>query len=117
MDDDLAMPTALAALHDEVRAGNSAIDSADDSALEASLAAVLAMTTVLGINPLDWASSATGSAGNEQALDHLIQGLIAERNAARANKDFAKSDAIRNQLQAAGITLEDAADGTHWSVN
>ncbi len=117
MDDDLAMPAALAALHDEVRAGPAAIDSADDSALETSLGAVLAMTTVLGINPLDWASSATGSAGNEQALDHLVQGLIAERNAARANKDFAKSDAIRNQLQAAGITLEDAADGTHWSVN
>ena len=117
MDDDLAMPTALAALHDEVRAGNSAIDSGDDSVLAASLAAVLAMTSVLGINPLDWASSTAGSAGNDQALDHLIQGLIAERNAARANKDFAKSDAIRNQLQAAGITLEDAADGTHWSVN
>ena len=117
MDDDLAMPTALAALHDEVRAGNSAIDSGDDSALAVSLAAVLAMTSVLGINPLDWASSTAGSAGNHQALDHLIQGLISERNAARANKDFAKSDAIRNQLQAAGITLEDAADGTHWSVN
>jgi cysteinyl-tRNA synthetase len=117
MDDDLAMPTALAALHDEVRAGNSAIDSGDDSALAVSLAAVLAMTSVLGINPLDWASSTVGSAGNYKALDHLIQGLIAERNAARAKKDFAKSDAIRNQLQAAGITLEDAADGTHWSVN
>ena len=117
MDDDLAMPAALAALHDEVRAGNSAIDSADDSVLADSLRAVVAMTTVLGINPLDWAASTSSSSGNEQALDHLVQGLIAERNAARADKDFAKSDAIRNQLQAAGITLEDSADGTHWSVN
>ena len=117
MDDDLAMPAALAALHDEVRAGNSAIDSADDSALAASLRAVIAMTTVLGINPLDWAASTTSSTGTEQALDSLIQSLIAERNLARENKDFAKSDAIRNQLQAAGITLEDSADGTHWSVN
>ena len=117
MDDDLAMPAALAALHNEVRAGNSAIDSADDSVLAASFRAVVAMTTVLGINPLDWASSTASSNGNEQVLDHLVQGLIAERNAARADKDFAKSDAIRNQLQAAGITLEDSADGTHWSVN
>jgi cysteinyl-tRNA synthetase len=114
MDEDLAMPAALAALHDEVRAGNSAIDASDDVALASSLKAVLAMTSVLGINPLDWAD---GAAGNDQVLDNLIQALIEERKAARANKDFARSDAIRNQLQAAGITLEDAADGTHWSVN
>jgi cysteinyl-tRNA synthetase len=117
MDDDLAMPAALAALHDEVRNGNSAFDSADDAKLASSLDSVLAMTSVLGINPLEWAASTGTSANNDEALDHLVQALIAERNAARADKDFAKSDAIRNQLQAAGITLEDAADGTHWSVN
>ena len=114
MDEDLAMPAALAALHDSVRAGNSAIDAGDDSALAAALSAVLAMTSVLGINPLDWADNAPG---NDAVLENLVQALIADRNAARANKDFAQSDAIRNQLQAAGITLEDAADGTHWSVN
>jgi cysteinyl-tRNA synthetase len=114
MDEDLAMPAALAALHDEVRAGNSAIDGSDDVTLANSLKAVLAMTSVLGINPLEWAGA---GAGNDQVLDNLIQALIEERKAARADKDFARSDAIRNQLQAAGITLEDAADGTHWSVN
>jgi cysteinyl-tRNA synthetase len=114
MDDDLAMPSALAALHDEVRAGNSALDSASDERLASSLRAVLAITSVLGINPLDWADA---SAGNDVVLENLVQALIADRNSARANKDFAQSDAIRNQLQAAGITLEDAADGTHWSVN
>lgn len=117
MDDDLAMPAALASLHDEVRVGNSAFDSGDDVALESSLSAVLAMTSVLGINPLEWEAANGDSKGADKALDHLVQTLIAERNAARANKDFAKSDAIRNQLQAAGIMLEDAADGTHWSVN
>jgi cysteinyl-tRNA synthetase len=114
MDEDLAMPAALAALHDQVRAGNSAFDSGDDAALATALVAVLAMTSVLGINPIDWADSASG---NDQALDSLVLSLIAERNSARADKDFARSDAIRNQLQAAGISLEDAADGTHWSVN
>jgi cysteinyl-tRNA synthetase len=115
MDDDLAMPAALAALHDEVRSGNSSLDSGDDAATASSLSAVLAMTSVLGINPLEW--STAGSNAAESALDALIQALISERNEARSNKDFARSDAIRNQLQAAGITLEDAADGTHWSVN
>jgi cysteinyl-tRNA synthetase len=51
------------------------------------------------------------------ALESLVESLITERNQARANKDFARSDAIRDQLQAAGITLEDAADRTHWSVS
>jgi len=114
MDDDLAIPAALAALHDAVRAGNSAFDAADDLALTAALNSVLAMTTVLGLNPIDWADNGKG---NDQVLGRLVGALIAERNDARANKDFARSDAIRNQLQAAGITLEDAADGTHWSVN
>jgi cysteinyl-tRNA synthetase len=50
-------------------------------------------------------------------LDALVVSLIAERDAARAAKDFARSDAIRDQLKAAGIVLEDAADGTHWSVS
>ncbi len=114
MDDDLAMPAAIAVLHDEVRAGNSAMNASDDIALANSLTAVLAMTSVLGINPLDWTDAGDEST---QVLENLVQALIADRNAARANKDFAQSDAIRNQLQAAGITLEDAADGTHWSVN
>jgi cysteinyl-tRNA synthetase len=114
MDEDLAMPAALAALHDQVRAGNTAIDASADSDLAQSLSAVLAMTSVLGINPLEWASA---SAGNDKVLDDLVKALIVDRNAARNNKNFAQSDAIRNQLQAAGITLEDAADGTHWSVN
>jgi cysteinyl-tRNA synthetase len=114
MDEDLAMPAALAALHDAVRAGNSGLDSDDAEAVAAALRSVLAMTSVLGINPLDWSKE---SGANDSALDNLVQSLIAERNQARANKDFARSDAIRNQLQAAGIALEDAADGTHWSVN
>jgi cysteinyl-tRNA synthetase len=97
-----------------VRAGNSALDSSEDDGAAKALKAVLAMTSVLGINPLEWADV---NGGNDQVLENLVHALIADRNAARANKDFAQSDAIRNQLQAAGITLEDAADGTHWSVN
>ena len=46
-----------------------------------------------------------------------IHELARARQEARAAKDFARSDAIRDQLQAAGIVLEDGADGTHWSVS
>ncbi len=113
MDDDLAIPVALGVLHETVREGNAALDAAQTEAVSTAAKSVRAMLEVLGLNP-DSATSA-GSA-HTQALDILIQELIAQRNAARAAKDFAQSDAIRDQLKAAGISSEDAADGTHWSV-
>jgi cysteinyl-tRNA synthetase len=115
MDDDLAMPAALAVLHETVRSGNAAVDGDDLQAAASSVVAVLAMTEVLGINPnsAKWAKAVS----NDSALDALIQSLIAERNAARAAKDFARSDAIRDQLSSAGITLEDGANATNWSIN
>jgi cysteinyl-tRNA synthetase len=116
MDDDLAIPAALAALHETLRAGNSNLDDEDLGAAAKALVAVQAMTKVLGINPADWAATSTSGAKDE-ALEALVISLIAERDAARAAKDFARSDAIRDQLKAAGIQLEDAADGTHWSVS
>ena len=76
------------------------------------------MLHVLGIDPTDsqWSTASTDSAAIK-ALDAVIQGLIADRKQARADKDFARADAIRDQLQQAGITLEDAADSTQWSIN
>lgn len=115
MDEDLAIPAALAALHETVRSGNAALDSEDLATAAAAQSAVLAMTEVLGLNPIAWSVESANK--KDVALDALMQSLIEERNAARAAKDFARSDAIRDQLQAAGIVLEDAADGTHWSVN
>jgi cysteinyl-tRNA synthetase len=115
MDDDLAIPAALGSLHETVRAGNSSLDAEDLAATAQALIAVHAMTEVLGINPAAW-SATSPSAAKDDALEALVVSLIAERDAARAAKDFARSDAIRDQLKAAGIVLEDAADGTHWSV-
>ena len=58
---------------------------------------------------------ATWLAGDTQGLDDaFIEQLIDERNAARKNRDFARADEIRAQLQAMDITLEDGADGTRW---
>ena len=90
------------------------MDSEDLAAAADPLVAVQAMAEVLGINPAYWSAAASN---NDGALGSLVVSLIAERDAARAAKDFARSDAIRDQLKAAGIVLEDAADGTHWSVS
>jgi len=117
MNEDLAIPQALAVLHDTVRAGNAALDASDNKAASEALEQVLAITEVLGINPIaaEWKSSA--NAGTEQALAVLVDSLLAERLEARTNKDFARSDKIRDRFKAAGITIEDGASGTNWSVN
>jgi len=117
MNDDLNIPQALAAVFDAVRAGNSALDAGDTTHAVQLAAEVVAMLEVLGVNPLNplWASGSSSKA--DAALDALVQHLIAARAEARATKDFAQSDRIRDQLAAAGITLEDTPSGAHWSLN
>lgn len=113
MDDDLGVPQALAVLHETVRAGNSALDAGDaDAALDAARA-VAAMTHVLGLDPL----SSTGGDTTASALDALVQTMITQRAQARADKDWAAADRIRDAIAAAGITLEDTPAGTHWSID
>jgi cysteinyl-tRNA synthetase len=112
MDDDLAVPAALAVLHDTVRAGNTALDASDDAAVLARANEVAAMLTVLGLTVATDSTEATHA-----ALGTLIDRLITERNRARADKDWATADRIRDDIDAAGITLEDGADTTRWSIN
>ena len=116
--DDFAVPQALAVLHGSVRAGNTALDAADPAAAER-LTETLAMLDVLGLNPRDplWAGSGSGTdARGDRALDTLVAAFIAQRADARAARDFAASDAIRDTLQNAGIALEDTPTGTRWSL-
>ena len=117
MNDDLNMPSALAVLHESVRAGNTALDK--DKLEEAAEAyfAVLGIVTVLNINPLDsiWRSQATTDEALK-SLGILVDSLIEQRNSARENKDFETSDRIRDQLKIAGITLEDEAGSTNWRL-
>ena len=119
MDDDLNIAMALAAVFEAVRSGNSAIDAGDTELASSQTTAVRSMLAVLGIDPMaaEWATASAGSNQEHLALDSLIQSLLEERRLARANKDFARADTIRNQLSEAGITLSDGADSTHWSVN
>ncbi len=117
--DDFGMPQALAALHGAVRAGNIAIDEGDEAALSERSAEVVAMLDVLGLDPRDpiWREGADGgSAREQQALATLIDGMLADRREARANKDFATSDAIRDRLAGAGVALEDSPHETRWSL-
>ena len=116
MDDDLSVPQALAVLHETVRVGNTALDEGDHDATARAFADVAIMTGLLGIDPLDpaWRSNADGV--EAAALDALVTSLIGQRADARAAKDWAAADRIRDAIAAAGITLEDGADGTRWAL-
>jgi len=112
LDDDLGVPAALGVLHETVRAGNTALaDGAKETAREA-LAQVLAMAQVLGINPRAW----TTSSDLTPVLDALVHVALAQRAAARERKDYAAADAVRDQLTAAGVVVEDTPDGPHWTL-
>lgn len=114
MDDDVNIPRALAVLHEQTRAGNAALAAGED-ALEAANA-VMAMAEVLGLAQL-MSFNAEGTSGAEhEALDALIQAVLAERADARAQKDWAKADAMRDLLASAGVQVKDGANGSSWSV-
>lgn len=117
MHDDFGVPQALAVMFDLIRAGNAALDSGDMAEAGETARAVDAMLHVLGIHPHDPHWNRSGDSGAQRALGALVDELIAARTEARANKDFAMSDRLRDQLAAAGITLEDSATGTHWSID
>ncbi|WP_072312810.1 cysteine--tRNA ligase [Agrococcus sp. Marseille-P2731] len=120
MDDDLSTPQAVAVLHEATRAANVALDAGDTTAALARAGEVRAMLQVLGLDPEDavWQSgvSAERAAPQSFALASLVETLLAERREARAAKDFAASDRIRDALAAAGILVEDGRDTTTWSI-
>ncbi|WP_243073881.1 cysteine--tRNA ligase [Microbacterium sp. SS28] len=117
MDDDLGVPQALAVVHETVRDGNSALDAGDRDGVLRAFGEVAVMTGILGIDPEDpqWLGDAGGAEAS--ALDALLTTMLAQRADARAAKDWAAADRIRDAIAAAGITLEDSADGTHWSID
>jgi cysteinyl-tRNA synthetase len=116
MDDDLGVPQALAVLHETVRAGNSALDAGETDAAHDAFRAVTAMTAVLGLTGSSAGNDASASSA-ATALDALVQTMITQRAQARADKDWAAADRIRDAIAAAGITLEDTPAGTHWSID
>ncbi len=117
MDDDLAIPQALAVLHDRVRAGNAALDAEDLGEVVVVQGQVRAMTEVLGINPMavEWQTAANEPASS--ALATLVEKLLEDRDAARTARDFTSADRIRDELASAGIQIEDTPTGSHWSLD
>jgi cysteinyl-tRNA synthetase len=107
MDDDFGTPAATAVIFDAVRRGNVAINAGEADTAGALLAAVVELSAALG---LDVGSEGAGAGDDDAEID----ALVAARTAARAAKDFAEADRVRDELAARGVTLEDTADGTIW---
>ena len=117
MNDDLAVPQALAGISEALRLGNIAITAGDQSGIANSANEIRGALEILGCDPFDPAF-ATAGAGEDMtaALDGTIKLALEQREAARVRKDFAAADAIRDGLIALGITIEDSAQGPRWSI-
>ena len=115
LDDDMNIPRALAVLHEQTRAGNAALAAGADASEFAN--AVWAMSNVLGLISLMNLDGSGASGAEHQALDALIYTILEQRASARAEKDWATADRMRDVLAAAGITVKDGAQGSTWSLN
>lgn len=123
MDDDLAVPEALAVVHRTLTALNTAVAGEDLEAATVLLAELRGMLDVLGLDPLDplWdrqvtEAGASGASAEHTALDALVRDRLGERAEARAAKDWPRADAIRDALTRAGISVEDGREGADWSI-
>jgi cysteinyl-tRNA synthetase len=111
MNDDLAVPQALAFIAESMRIGNSAAE--DKKVIAKTAGEIRGALSVLGCDPKDAAFAATQS--NNDAIDGLIKLALEQREAARLRKDFAAADQIRDQIASLGITVEDTTNGPRWS--
>ncbi len=117
LDDDLGVPAALAQIHNTVRTGNSLLEAGDVEAAVAVASSVRAMMGILGVDPLDDHWRAAGDDSDAlSALDVLVSAELDRRATARADKDFATADAVRDRLAQAGVEVTDTADGAQWNL-
>lgn len=111
LNDDLNSPLALSAISALAGAANTAAETGDKAGMQAAKANLLAAGNLLGIlqsSPVDWAK---GTDGDDNAR---IDAMVEARNAARAAKDWAMSDRLRDELKAEGIEIMDGANGASW---
>ncbi len=120
MDDDLNASAAVAAVYDVTREGNKLLAGGESAALRGAAGSVRGMLAIMGLDPFDPHWSGAGASGDEtrlrQAVDGLVASLLEQRAEARKAKDFATADAIRDQIKAAGIEVEDGPSGSTWTL-
>ncbi len=108
--DDINTPKALAEMFNLARTLNRTTDASERSIQAAGLFAAADLVGLLQKDPEDWFTTSA----NSELTDGEIESLIAERNKARADKDFANADAVRDKLATKGVSIEDGPDGTRW---
>lgn len=134
MDEDLSIPRALSVIFSTVREGAQLASRSDAPELSGEqrdrlrtlVAQVDLMLDILGVHPADpaWGTEATGTSAAAEpgadpvraALDALVDQLAQQRREARAQKDFATADALRDRLREAGVLIEDTADGYRYAL-
>jgi len=116
-DDDLNVPLVMAAVHEHLREGNTALAEGRDAVARGHALVVRATLGVLGLDPGDPQWTTAGDDRYVRALDSLVSSQLAERAQARADRDFVRADAIRDALAGAGIQVEDSAGGARWSLS
>ena len=116
MNDDLAVPAALASISENLRRGNQSITDGDISMITKNASEIRGALQILGCDPFDSHFAGGSSPELTGILDGVISLALQERAAARDRKDFLTSDAIRDGLLALGITIEDTAQGPRWSI-
>lgn len=118
MDDDLNAPAAIAAIHELVGDGNDRLVAAERGDVEAVAAVVDLSDALLSLGDdvlgLGLATTLDVAGELEQRMDPLVTRLLERRQQARAARDFEEADRIRDQLSAAGIVVEDRAEGPRW---
>lgn len=120
MNDDLAVAEALSVIHARHSQLNTLLGTrvVDVEAVAKAVSELRGMLGVFGLDPLDshWAAGSGDTSKEHAALDALVQAGLKERAEARANKDWATADAIRDRFANAGIVVEDSASGARWSI-
>lgn len=117
MDDDVNVPQALATVHGAVRDGHAALSGGDKETVARRLAEIRAMLDVLGLDPISaqWSGS-TGGGELAGVVDALVSLALEQRSAARARRDYATADAIRDRLRTSGVIVEDTPHGSRWEL-
>ena len=117
LDEDLAVPAALAEVHAARADGNRALEAGDHDTALAKAGEIRAMTAILGCDPLDprW-ETRDETAAALAAVDVLVAAELRRRDDARRDRDWDGADEIRDRLKQAGIDVTDTADGPQWAL-